>query len=65
MSLITKFGVDCVEIREDDFYRLPKKAVELIKAYGEPMPCKFRGFLRFRIAEYRWDEINAAMTIPG
>lgn len=61
MSLITKFGIDIVEIRESDFWTLPKSARCLITTYAVPLPGGTPGHFRFELAEYRWDEINAAI----
>lgn len=60
---VTRFGIDTAEISEADFYKLPREAQELIRAYGVSKPATKPDHFRFEIAEYRWDEINAAINV--
>ena len=59
---VTDFRVDEFEITEPDFYRLPDRTQELIRAYAEPVQSGRNGIFRFRIAIYRWDEIKQSMN---
>lgn len=57
---VTDFRIDCVEIDEANFYRLPAKTQELIRAYGSPVIGR-PGFVTFELPVYRWEEINRSM----
>ncbi len=57
---VRDFRVDTVEILEQDYYRLPAAARQLIEAYAEPRPAP-SGWMRFRIVIYRWEEIDRAL----
>lgn len=58
---VTDFRIDRVEIREDEFYRLPTKTQQLIQAYSSPLYSGKPDVLAFELPVYRWEEIKASM----
>lgn len=58
---VTNFEIDTFEIREDHYARLPGKVREMLRWYAEPVAATRAGYQRYRMAQYRWEEINAAL----
>jgi hypothetical protein len=60
---VTDFRIDTVDIDEAKFYRLSDEVQKLIRAYASFKVSPQKGYLRFEIPIYRWEEINGVMNV--